>query len=202
MALPNVVNSLLLAVVAISLPAPVWSAPQEEDLRDLATASCELPGLYVAPPSPWYSVPIDSEEDIVEGCQMLWEEGDQYMGIMRLVAFDLSERPEQAAEWERFAIGFEAMILERMNFTLGDVLWKRDSVPVSGEGFGNARAVGFEARLGGVTHQNEAHFLLFESATRKYVISIITPSESASPDIYRANTRAMGTVMQTLQVRP
>ena len=61
------------------------------------------------------------------------------------------------------------------------------------QGFANARAIGFEVVLEGVAHHNEAHFLLFESATHKYVISILTPSESASGEIYQANTKAMAT---------
>ena len=188
-------------LATLALPVQSADAGEDENLRELATATCELPGLLVKPPSPWYSVPIDSEDVIVEGCQMLWEQGDQYMGIMRLVSFDLRERPEESAKWADYAIAFEAMVMEQMNFKLGDVLWKRDVVPITGEGFANARAIGMAAKLGGVAHANEAHFLLFESETHKYVISMLTPSESASPDIYQANTGAMGVVMRSLQPR-
>lgn len=187
--------------LALVLVVPVQPIRAEEDLKPLATASCEVPGLAVVPPAPWYSVPIDSAEAIVEGCQMLWEEGDQYMGIMRLVSFDLREQPEAAGNWENFAIGFEAMVMEEMNFKLGQELWRRDTVPVTGEGFGNGKAIGFQARLEGVEHANEAHFMLFQSTTHTYIISMLTPSQAASPEVYEANTRAMGQVMQTLQPR-
>ncbi|NND67314.1 MAG: hypothetical protein HKN19_06995, partial [Halioglobus sp.] len=88
-----------------------------------------------------------------------------------------------------------------MGFTLGEPIWKRDSVPVSGEGFGNGKAIGLAASLEGVNHKNEAHFMLFESATHKYVISSLTPAQAASPEVYAANTGAMGTVMRSLQPR-
>jgi len=195
-------SCIAFAVATTLLPAASGMAEEPEDLKGLATAVCELPGLSVSPPEPWYSVPIESEDPVVAGCQMLWEEGDQYMGIMRLVSFDLRERPEQEQDWQRLALGFEAVVMEQMNFTLGEVLWQRDSVPVSGPGFDKpGRAVGFGLELEGVAHPNEAHFLFFENATHKYVISLITPAESASPDIYKANTQAMGTVMRSLQPR-
>lgn len=171
------------------------------ELRDLATATCEVPGLSVVPPQPWYSVPIDSEEPGVAGCQMIWEEGDQYMGIIRLVSFDLRDRPLEGVKWENVLLAFESHVMEEMNFRLGEEIWRRDSVPISGEGFTNAKALGLEAGLEGVDHANEAHFVLFESATRKYVISLLTPSQEASPEIYQSNTGAMGAVMRTLQPR-
>ena len=172
-----------------------------DDLKSLATPQCQLPGLSVVPPSPWYSVPIDSEESMVEGCQMIWEEGEQYMGIMRLVSFESDQIPEDESKWENFVLGFESMVMDRMNIEVGQPIWKRDSVPITGEGFVNAKAIGLEAKLRGVEHPNEAHFLLFESATHKYVISVLTPAKSASPEVYEANTKAMGSIMRTLQPR-
>jgi len=198
----NYLPRIFFSFAATLLPALSGISQEAEDLKELATAVCELPGLTVSPPQPWYSVPIDSDDRAIAGCQMLWEQGDQYMGIIRLVSFDLRQRPEQEQDWERTALGFEAVVMEQMNFTLGELVWKRDSVPVSGAGFNeNGRAAGFELRLAGVEHPNEAHFLFFENATHKFVISLITPAEAASPDIYRANTQAMGTLMRTLQPR-
>lgn len=173
----------------------------EEDLKSLATPLCLIPGLSVSPPSPWYSVPIDSDEPMVQGCQMIWEEGEQYMGIMRLVSFEANEIPDAGVKWEEFVVGFESVVMDRMNIEVGQAIWKRDSVPITGEGFANAKAIGLEARIRGADQPNEAHFLLFESATHKYVISILTPAKSASPEVYEANTKAMGTVMRTLQPR-
>ena len=177
------------------------SQAEEENLSALAKPVCEVAGLTVVPPSPWYSVPIEADEEIVEGCQMIWEQGEQYMGIMRLVSFDYRQRPEQLAEWENHVIAFEAVVMARMGITLGEPIWKRDSVPVSGNGFGNGKAIGLKASLEGVDVENEVHFMLFESATHKYVISSLTPSQATSPDVYAANTGAMGAVMRTLQPR-
>ncbi len=193
---PTIAAAMLCALYVLPTGA-VQS--EEENLAALATPRCEIPGLAVVPPKPWYSVPVDSAEEGIEGCQMIWEEGEQYMGILRLMSFDLSDRPKQQADWESFVIGFEAVVLERMGFKLGKPTWKRDSVPVSGEGFGNGKAAGFLASLEGGTTENEVHFMLFESASHKYVISGIMPSREASPGVYKANTDAMGTVMRTLQ---
>lgn len=172
---------------------------EEENLRALSTPRCELPGLAIAPPSPWYSVPIESGEQGVEGCQMIWEEGDQYMGIMRLVAFDLLDRPEQLADWENFIIAFESMIMARMGITVGEPVWKKGTVPINGDAFFNGRAIALKATLQGVSHQNEVHIILFESATHKYGISMLTPSKADSAEVYAANTGAMAAVTQSIQ---
>lgn len=194
-------NKLTCFTLAALLAAVPCTAAEDDGLQALATASCEMPGLAVAPPQPWYSVPIESGDPVVEGCQLIWEEGEQYMGIMRLVSFDLREKGTGGEKWENLVIAFESMVMDSMGFKLGKPIWKRDPVAVAGEGFGNGKAIALEASLEGVAHANEAHFLLFDSASHKYVISLITPTEAASPDIYRANTKAMGQVLQTLQAR-
>jgi hypothetical protein len=190
-------RAVFLIVAAIAISPGV----AEEDLSSKATPVCLLPKLSVKPPAPWYSVPIVDDDKRISGCQMIWEEGDQYMGIMRLVSFDFQDRPDDEANWENFVIGFEALVLESMNFKLGEVLWQRDPVPVSGEGFDGGKAIAIEARLEGVDHTNEAHFMLFEGTSHKYVISVLTPSKAVDQDVYDANTGAMGEVMRTLQPR-
>ena len=173
----------------------------EENLKSLSTPRCQIPGLSVLAPSPWYSVPIESDEPMVEGCQMIWEEGEQYMGIMRLVSFEANGIPDAGVKWENYVVGFESMVMDEMNIEVGQPIWKRESVPITGEGFANAKAIGLEAKLRGVDHPNEVHFLLFENATHKYVISMLTPAKSVSPEVYDTNTKAMSTVMRTLQPR-
>ena len=193
----DIVKTFLAIVVLTTVPGAV----AEESLQELATDTCLTPGLSVAPPSPWYSVPIESGKPGIFGCQMIWEAGDQYMGIMRLVSFDAAQYPPSDIKWENLAIAFEVSVMEQMNFKIGELIWKRDTVPVSGEGFANAKAIGLQAHLEGVEQPNEVHFLLFEGVAHKYVISMLTPSESTNPDVYRKNTQAMGAVMQTLQPR-
>ena len=187
------------ALLASVITAAAWG--QDENLSEMATAVCELPHLAVAPPSPWYSVPVESNEQLGAGCQMIWEEGNQYMGIMRLVAFETKTIPADQPSWEQAVIGFEVAVMKRMGIVVGDPIWSRDSLPISGEGFENAKAVGMKANLEGLDQQNEVHFLLFENASHKYVFSSLTPSQSVSPDIYAANTGAMSTIMRTLQPR-
>lgn len=189
------------SMVTIGLLASVLNTFAEETLRELASTECLMSGLGVKPPHPWYSVQIEAGDPGIDGCQMIWEEGNQYMGIMRLVSFDSQLYPPAGVKWENFLIGFETKVLEEMNFRVGKPIWKKDTVPISGEGFINAKAIGLEAKLEGVEHPNEAHFLVFEGPSHKYVISIITPAKSVSPEVYQANTKAMGIVMRTLQPR-
>jgi len=172
---------------------------QDDDNKPQATAQCEFGDLTVAAPVPWYSVSIDSAEPGIGGCQLMWEEGDQYLGIIRLIAFERSVFDDSEMAWEDYVISFEAFIMEQMNIQLGGPLWHKDSLPVTGEGFYNAKAIALEARLLGIEHANEAHFLLFEGEEFRYVISALTPAEDVSPDVYKANTNAMGTLMRTLQ---
>ena len=187
------------SMVAIALLAGVFDTLAEENKKESAGTECLMPGLGVKPPRPWYSVQIEAGDPGIDGCQMIWEEGDQYMGIMRLISFDAQLYPPAGVKWENFLIAFETSVLEQMNFRVGKPIWKKDSVPISGEGFINAKAIGFEAKLEGVEHPNEAHFLVFEGPNHKYIISMITPAESISPDVYQTNTKAMGIVMRTLQ---
>lgn len=135
---------------------------QEDDMQALATAQCEFGALTVKPPEPWYSVPIDSAEPGIGGCQLMWEEGDQYLGIIRLVAFDNAVLDDVEIRWEDFVIAFEASIMADMNIELGDVLWRDDALPISGEDFINAKAISLEAWITGIDQANEAHFVLFE----------------------------------------
>jgi hypothetical protein len=189
----NVLKTLL-AMVSLT-----GAQAADEDLRELATKECRADGIAVSPPTPWYSVPIESGDLRVAGCQMIWEKGEQYMGIMRLVSLDTRELPNDAPKWENILIAFESQVIEQMNFSLGEPIWKRSKVPVHGEGFSNGKAIGFSVSLEGVTHQNEVHFLVFEGPSRKYAISLITPTESASPEIYKSNTEAMASVMRALR---
>jgi hypothetical protein len=189
------------SMVVIILLAAVLDTVAEESLKKSASKECLMSGLAVKPPHPWYSVQIEAGDPGIDGCQMIWEEGEHYMGIMRLLSFDSELYPPAGVKWENYLMAFEASVLEKMNFRVGKPIWKRDSVPISGEGFINAKAIGLEAKLLGVEHPNEAHFLLFEGPAHKYVISIITPAKSVSPEVYQSNTKAMGTVMRTLQPR-
>jgi hypothetical protein len=201
---PLIGRSLALLLL-LHIPVLAPSAGAQENLSELKSPVCEVPGLTVAPPPPWYSVPIDSQDEVVEGCQLIWEEGEQYMGIMRLVSFDLRQRPQDMqAQWSSFAVSFESMIMEEMGFTVAldePPLWSKDPVPVSGDGFSGGKAIAFNAKLAGVAHQNEAHFVVFQNKTHKYIIFLLTPAETVDAGTYIANTGAMGTLMRTLQPR-
>lgn len=187
-------------VVVVSVAAHVSHA-EEEDLRSMASETCLLPELEVAPPTPWYSVPIEAGDPGVEGCQLIWEEGSQYMGMMRVVAFETKHLPVEARDvrWENAVLAFEAVILADMGFSVGDVVFRQDDFPVAGPGFSNGKAVRFKLELTGVEHSNEVHYVLFESDRYKYAVSVLTPSKEASSDIYHANTEAMGLLVRNLE---
>lgn len=174
-------------------------ANNDAKLRDMATETCVLPGISVVPVAPWYSVPIEAGDAIVKGCQMIWEDKEQYMGIIRLMSFDLRQRSDELANWENVAISFEVRVLEDMNFSLGNRLWRRESLPVPGEVIRNAKAIAFGLKLNGVAHANEVHFILFEDSSYKYVLSLLTPSNEASADVYTKNAAAIGKIMSTIK---
>lgn len=203
MRIPKLGTTLLLSALFFSQSlASFWVLAEVEEPAVRTAPPCEVSGLAVTPPSPWFSEPIDSQEEGVEGCQMVWEEDDQYMGIIRLMSFRASRLSHETASWEELVIAVEILVMEEMGVVVGDPIWSRDSVPITGAGFRNAKAIGFDARLTySGAQQNEVHFLLFESATQKYVISAVTPSKATSPDIYSANTSAMATIMRTLEPR-
>lgn len=188
-----------LGTALVILLCLVWNHASRAQV--LVPRECILPGLAVTAPTPWSSMPIDSDDPIVAGCQMVLENETSYLGIMRVVSFDLGLEPEGAERWENVAVTFESLVLERMNFKLGEPLWRKDPLPIDNEAFSNGKAIGLELSLEGVDRQNEAHFVLFEGDTHKYIVSLLTPAEASDSRTYSINTQAMVALLGSLRAR-
>lgn len=203
---PLLLNSFALAVVAQRLffGELAW-ADNGSDYTGLTTPVCEVQGLYVKPPTGWINVPVDTAEQPLRGCQMMLIEEETYLGIIRIFSHDIGKPGEGKSEqWEAYLVEFETLLLADMGFKRGDVLWKKDSMPVSGEGFYGGKAIGFGISIENFDVPWEVHFVIFQSDHQHYLISLVSPSESASDggSLYRENSAAMGFVMRTLQPVP
>ncbi len=190
----------LIALLSLALPA----AAQDEylDFSDQVTPVCEIAEISAGPPDGWINVPVDTRADFVQGCQMMLILDEELIGILRLFSYDLSGQPDNAAIWPQHLVGVESVLIAEMGYLLGEVVWSRADVPITGAGFRNARAIGFSASVEGNPYPQEAHFLVFENARYKYLISLLTPGESVDKGAYyRQNTEGMKALMQALRPR-
>jgi hypothetical protein len=175
---------------------------EPEDIVDFSgqvTPTCKVVGLTATPPPGWFNVPIDSEDKAISGCQMMRVgEQDELEGIIRL----LSAQVEEAAEsppWYAVMIALEQQTISEMGYALGEVLWSRTDVPITGEGFGNARAVGLTASIEGNDIPQEAHFLVFEHGPQKFIITLLTPAQEVDDSVfYKRNTEDFGVLIRSL----
>ena len=75
-------------------------------------------------------------------------------------------------------------------------------MPIVGDGFRNARAIGLSARIEGNETPQEAHFLVFENDSRKFVISLLTPAEDVDEGAhYERNVSDFGTLIRSFKAR-
>jgi len=178
------------------------SAQDDEivDFTDQMTPVCEVAKLRVVPPERWINVPIETGSEALRGCQMMLIIDQALIGVLRLLSFDLSNPPPDMPAWQEHLLGVEAVLIHEMGYRLDSPIWKKDEVPIKGQGFSNATAIGFSANIEGNVNPQEAHFLVFENASHKYLIDLLTPAESLDQGVhYEKNTKAMATVMQTLK---
>lgn len=169
------------------------------DFSDSMTDTCEVVGLTAKPPPGWFTVPIESGDDALTGCQMMRTgHQDELLGILRVVSVYLPQT-EDAPPWFAVMVALEQQIIGEMGYVLGEVMWSRESVPISGEGFENARAVGLAATIEGNDIPQEVHFLLFESGTQKFVITLLSPGRDVGEGVdYKRNTDDFGFLIRTL----
>lgn len=168
------------------------------DFSEQTTTICEVVGLTAPPPPGWFNVPIDSDDEALTGCQMM-RAGDQeeLVGILRLVSVTLEEREDPP--WYAVMIAIEQQIIGEMGYELGEVMWSRQDVPISGEGFENARAVGLSALVEGNDTPQEVHFLLFEHGQQKFIITLLTPGRDVDEGVfYKRNTDDFGILIRSL----
>lgn len=173
------------------------------DFSDRMTATCEVEGLTATPPPGWFSVPIESGDEELTGCQMMRTGSEQdLLGILRVMSLYLPQT-EDSPPWFAVMASIEQQIVGEMGYILGEVLWSRESVPISGEGFENARAVGLAASIEGNDVPQEVHFLLFESGPQKFIITLLSPGRDYSEGVYyKRNTDDFGVLIRTLTRKP
>lgn len=172
------------------------------DFSDRATPVCEVAGLRVMPPDGWFNVPIESEEAAIQGCQMMRARAgdDALVGIARVLSVQFTEIPKDPPWWE-LVVGMEARNINRMGYTLNDVIWSRDEVPIQGPHFTGAKAVGFSASIEDNTAEQEAHFLVFEQGNTKYISTLLTPAATVEEGVYfDRNTADFGSMIRAFTV--
>lgn len=193
-------SGLSSVALVVAFHSPTRGQQQEVDLGELATATCELIGLVATPPQGWINVPIDVPVDELAGCQMmLINDKDELVSMIRILSRQIAADTTEES-WFSELLGLEVGQLEEMGVVLGEPMWKRDDVPVTGPGFGTGRAAGFAASIEGNPIPQEVHFVAFGKPTLKYLVTLITPGRTVEDGLYYdSNTADFGSLIQTLQ---
>lgn len=197
---------LIVALLALTaMAAPVAADDDVLDFSDQMTPVCEVHGLLARPPAGWFSVPIESGQRQIAGCQMMLarEDDDALVGILRILSVDMTDADTGDNPWWSIVLAMEIDLVGAMGYTLGDVLWTRESVPVRGQGFANGRAIGLEAWVEGNETSQEAHFLLFDKGEIQYVVTLLTPGQGGEEAVYyQRNTSDLGTLISSFTAPP
>ena len=192
----------LFASFVLSLTIPLQTAAQEEDVVDFSdkiTSHCDVIGLHVPPPPDWFTMPIEETPEGIAGCMMmLADDEDLLLGILRVMSVSRSVDGFAGPDFESI-LGLEIVSATEMGYQPEDLLWKRDSVPVAGEGFETAQALGLSASVEGNPVGQEIHFLTFQNTLTQYVVTLLTPSKVDGPEYYQRNTEDFGTLIRSFQ---
>ena len=194
------VAGLFLIVLTAVTSLAVAADEDYVDFSDRITPTCELIGLVGVPPEGWFNVPIQSEATDISGCQMMrTNDQEELVGILRLLSkvFPV-DTPEET--WFSELVGIEVTSLGEMGITLGEPLWRKDDVPMTGMDWENGKAIGLEATIEGNDAPQEVHFLAFGGPTTKYLISLSTPNKAFDDSThYRRNTGDFAVLIRTMQ---
>lgn len=195
-------NFFAVLALALLFMLPVIAQEQESvDFSDQMTAQCEVDGLVVEPPAGWINVPIDTGIDQLAGCQMMLVEDEILMGVLRILSFDWMDAPADLPPWQQHVMTVESMLIEAMGYQIVEPIWRRETVPISGPGFGNGRAMGFAVKIAGNDIPQESHMLVFDSGDIKYLVDLLTPAKSVNEGVYYSkNLLAMKAIMQGFKV--
>lgn len=172
-----------------------FAAPVESEV----SRTCALPGFSAEVAAPWYAEEINSQDPVISGCHMYWEQNGLHVAVMTLLAFDLRDKPPPPDGWESVALTVESRVLEQLSFTRGELLWGRESVVIAGGEDPGARTVAWQMLKDDKAHPYEDHMIFFERGPFKYLLSLITPSRSSDQDAYSASVRTFAEVAGTLQ---
>ena len=183
------------------ITALAFAADEEYvDFSDRITPTCELIGLVGVPPEGWFNVPIQTEAKDIRGCQMMrTNDQEELVGILRLLSKVFpANTPEET--WFSDLVGLEVTSLGEMGITLGEPLWRKDDVPMTGMDWENGKAIGLEAVIEGNEAPQEVHFLAFGGPTTKYLISLSTPNKGVDDSThYTRNTGDFAILIRTMQ---
>jgi hypothetical protein len=178
---------------------------QEESVVDFSaqmTPVCEIARLRADPPEGWINVPIDTGIEQMAGCQMMLIVDEALFGILRVLSFDFSTAPPDLPPWPQHIMTIETVLIGEMGYKVIEPIWRRESVPINGQGFKNAQAMGFSVQIEGNDIAQEAHMLVFENETHKYLVSLMTPAKSVdNGEYYERNTSGMAAVMQSFKIQ-
>lgn len=194
---PVIWSLVLFTTIAI----PAFAAEEDYvDFTDRITPTCDLIGLVGVPPEGWFNVPIDSSREDVAGCQMMrTSDEEELIGILRVLSHIF---PADTLEeiWFSELIGLEVTSLGEMGITLGEPLWRKEDVPMTGTGWDPGKAIGLEASIAANDIPQEVHFLAFGGPTTKYLISLSTPAKGVDDGVmYKRNTADFGILIRTFQ---
>ena len=107
--------------------------------------------------------------------------------------------PEE--QWFPALLDLEIGRLGEMGISLGETLFTRDGVPITGSGFDPGKAVGLAATIEGNSTPQEVHFLGFGGPSAKYLLTLSTPGREVDAGVYyQRNTADFGVLLQTFQL--
>ena len=194
------VAGLYLIVWTLITALAVAADEEYVDFSDRITPTCELIGLVGVPPEGWFNVPIQTEAKDIRGCQMMrTNDQEELVGILRLLSKVFpANTPEET--WFSDLVGLEVTSLGEMGITLGEPLWRKDDVPMTGMDWENGKAIGLEAVIEGNEAPQEVHLLAFGGPTTKYLISLSTPNKGVDDNThYTRNTGDFAILIRTMQ---
>lgn len=176
------------------------TAEDTVDFSDQIAPTCELIGLVATPPEGWFSVSVQEMPTGMAGCQMMRvNEAEELVGVMRLRSSETGEIPPGDESRDEL-LASELRVLEAMGLQVGEPIWSRNDVPISGLAFAGAQALGLAAVIEESGLPQEIHVLAFRGPFTQYALLLITPHRDAESEIYERNVADFGRLFQTLNV--
>ena len=136
------------------------------------------------------------------GCEMVRSgQNGELLGFVRVVSVAVPEGTPKD-KWLAGLIDLEVGWLQEGGITLGEPLFRRDDVPLSGLGdFENGTGIGLEASSNSSDSPREVHFLGFNGPRIQYLLTLLTPAREVDGGIqYQRNIDDFGILMRTFQL--
>lgn len=169
----------------------------------IANASCEVAELAMTPPKGWLTASLETNDNTIRRCQMALVVDGSLFGYVRVSSFDMRGASADAEYWYQHVVNIETASIHRKGYTLGEFVSSQNDIPISGTGFRNARALVVAAELKGNAYDQQVQFLVFESDNYKYLITLLTPAESAQGgEYFNRNVAGKAELMQNFVHKP